>query len=103
MIECLQKKKLQKKEICEAVTLEIDGDDLHENSDEGTLLIEILPPSSSVEAKQAIDVVFKYFESDRNTTCEELHVIFKINKSMNDKLLANICQTQSNKFHLETA
>lgn len=73
--------------LCEAEDSELEARDEEEEEPD-------IPPPSLREARQAMTVLLRYFESNNNTTVEEMDKILSVEKLVKEKTLKNLCQTK---------
>ena len=80
-------------EIVQAVLCETDKSD-KVGEDEGEEEEELNPPPpppSLCDAQQAMTVVFRYFECNKNTTVDEMDTVMDVQKLLKDRAMKKFC------------
>jgi len=74
--------------LCEAEDSDLETRDEEEEEEP-----DFQPPSLR-EARQAMTVLLRFFETNNNTTVEEMDKILSVEKLLQEKTLKNLCQTK---------
>jgi len=79
-------------EIVQAVLCEADkSDEVGEDEGEEEEELDPPPPPSLHDAQQAMTVVFRYFECNKNTTVDEMDTVMDVHKLLKDKAMKKFC------------
>jgi len=81
-------------EIVQAVLCEAEDSDLETRDEEEEEEEPDFQPPSLHEARQAMTVLLRFFETNNNTTVEEMDKILSVEKLLKEKTLKNLCQTK---------
>ena len=85
-------------EIVQAVLCEADNSDEVADNEEEDEELDPAPPPSLREAQQALTVVLRYFQSNYNTTADEIDKVMDIDKLLKERAMKNLCQTKITGF-----
>ena len=81
-------------EIVQAALGEAEGSDLETRDEEEEEEEPDFQPPSLREARQAMTVLLRFFETNNNTTVEEMDKILSVEKLLKEKTSKNLCQTK---------
>ena len=73
--------------LCEAGKSDEVGEDEGEEEEE----LDHPPPPSLHDAQQAMTVVFRYFECNKNTTVDEMDTVMDVQKLLKDRAMKKFC------------